>query len=99
MCHRSRIFFAIAIAAILVADLNALADPSSTGTANQKEVVVPSAPRAAQIEPMVAPVKRQAPETPTVKIKVEKVSATSGKSKKSAVAATSKRAPVRKKKR
>ncbi len=40
--------------ATLAAGASVLAEPSATATAGQKEVLIPVAPRAAQIEPLAA---------------------------------------------
>jgi len=63
-------------AAASVHPLSAAEEKAAPATSEQKveagELKPPSVPRAAQIEPMVAPVKRSAPQTPASASKLEK---------------------------
>jgi hypothetical protein len=72
---------ALAVSAVLMAGSSICAEPATGVSAAPQapkpkltEVTTPSAPRAAQIEPMVDPVKRVAPQTPENKDKAAKSS-------------------------
>lgn len=66
----------VGLAAVAMSSARSYAEPAASTepdapakTAATTDVVVPSAPRAAQIEPMVAPVKRETPVAPENKAK------------------------------
>lgn len=70
-------FGLLSAAALLAVPVFAAENIAAPASGDQKAdpgvIVPPSVPRAAQIEPMVAPVKRSAPQMPASAVKIEKI--------------------------